>query len=144
MPASTVRLVASPKNVGPKVTDTLNALQAACFVPSDRRVLEDSYWWIATSGKTPVGFAGLKPEGPDAGFLCLAGVVPAARGAGLHARLIRARLAFARKLGIKRVYTYTRVTNPVSTNHLVKAGFRAYVPQFAWAGNDVCYWQKGL
>lgn len=147
MPAKTtnVRLVAEPKNVGPRIAEILNDLQVVCFpAESDRRQLEDSYWWLATDGKRPVGFAGLKPEGSGFAFLCLAGVVPTARGRRIHDRLIRARVVFARRLGLNRLITYTRTDNPASTNGLIKAGFRSYVPAYSWAGPNVCYWQKEL
>jgi len=146
LPASsiTVGLVASPGNAGAKVSETLLKLQEACFAENDRRKLDDSYWWLAVDGKKPVGFAGLKPEKYGFAFLCLAGVIASQRGRRIHARLIRARVRFARKLGLKRLITYTSASNPASSNSLIRAGFLAYTPAYSWAGTEVCYWQKEL
>lgn len=145
MPADavTIRLVASPNNISTKYQAILTNLQEICFEsPSDRRQLGDSYWWLAYRNKKPVGFAGLKPDKYGNGFLCLAGVVPEARGHGIHRRMITARVKFGRQLGLKRLYTYTKL-NPASANSLIAAGFRAYLPPSMWAG-DASYWQKGL
>lgn len=102
-------------------------------------------WWIAEStGATPelVGFAGAKLWAPDnMVFLCRAGVAPAARGAGLQKRLIRARVGWARRVGARGCYTYT-IDNPASANALIACGFRSYEPSYAWGGRSAQYWIK--
>lgn len=146
MPTSStsVVLVALPGIAGAIVSETLLKLQEECFSETDRRKLEGSYWWIASDGKKPVGFAGLKPEKHGFAFLCLAGVVPRHRGQRLHSRLITARVKFARRQGFKRLITYTRTDNPASSNNLIRAGFTMYTPAYSWVGNTVCYWMKEL
>jgi GNAT superfamily N-acetyltransferase len=97
-------------------------------------------WWIAEREGQLVGFGGAKLWEPDGRvFLCRAGVAPEARGQGLQKRLIRVRVAWARKVGATGCYTYT-IDNPASQNSLIACGFRTFSPSYAWGGSEAIYW----
>ena len=93
-----------------KKVDIRNSAVQNLLLFLQRKILpEDSpyeptrgHWWIAYAecGK-PVAFAGLvrSIKWSDTGYLCRAGVMDGFNGHGLQKRLIRARLAQARKLG---------------------------------------------
>lgn len=131
-----------PTNEG--VRCLLNQLDRACF-PADELCDKDGDWWIVYDGKTPVGYAGLKPSNRivAAGYLCRVGVLPDHRGCGLQARLIRARLRAARKKGWHTVYSDT-YNNLPSANNLIRAGFRLYWPEVPWSYVGALYWKKSL
>lgn len=100
--------------------------------------------WYATMGSGPfevcAGFGTLlvmKSRGVC--FLNSSAVRPKFRGNGLHKRLIKARLAYAKKLGLQAI-TYTGKDNVVSANNLIACGFWQYVPENKWVGNDFNYW----
>lgn len=97
----------------------------------DSALLNDSVWWVAEAFMDDewqaVGYAGL--EVTDAGkkaFLSRAGVLPVARGQKLQQRLIRARVAYARRQGVERVWTYTHWANIRSQRSLARAGLLPY------------------
>ena len=127
--------------------DLLLDLQRACL-PAD--VPYDSargWWWVAhNADDVPVAFAGLTETLADRrmGYLCRAGVIPAARGAGLQKRLIRVRLRRARALGMRWVVTDTQRGNCASSNSLIACGFRLYLPETAWAGPETLYWRRAI
>ena len=75
----------------------------------------------------------------NATFLCLSGVVPEHRGHALQRRMVRVRVQKARKLGKRRVISYT-VSNAHSGNNLIACGFRLYNPDKCWEG-EVTYWK---
>ena len=104
---------------------TVRELDRALF-PFDKVVkLDRGTWWLVYDRQThaAVGFAGLAVRGRW-GALVRAGVLPCARGEGLHPRLIAVRLAAARRLGLGGVTTYTTTDNSPSANNLIDAGFR--------------------
>ncbi len=117
-------------------------LARICLPGDDPPLVHEGHWWLAYVGDVAVGFAGLRDArtDPEAGFLCLAGVVPQARGRGLQRALIRARVAKARRLGKRRVISYTAAWNWRSANNLIACGFRQYMPVKVFGGGDVCYW----
>ena len=100
------------------------------------------FWWLAYLDDVPVGFAGLHAsvQWERTGYLARAGVHPDARGRGLQRRLIRARIAKARRLGWHWLITDT-VANPTSSNNLIACGFRAYEPSKPWASKAAAYWR---
>lgn len=91
------------------------------------------------------GFAGLAPSSrwADTGYLCRAAVLPDYRGRGLQKRLIRVRIAKARRLGWRWLVTDTR-QNPASANSLIDCGFRMFEPSEPWSFSDACYWRLKL
>ncbi len=97
-------------------------------------------WWLCGD----VAFAGVrKVAGESLAYLCRAGVAPEARGQGIQRRLIRVRLAWARRHALEAAVTYTSATNTASSNNLAACGFRMYRPANPWAGEQL-YWIKEL
>lgn len=107
---------------------------------------EDTDWWGAWDGAELVGYAGgrLVPEWPGQYYLSRAGVAAAHRGRGIQKRLIRCRVARAKRLLATRAVTYTIPYNPASMNSLLACGFRVYNPAVAYAGSEMVYWRKVL
>lgn len=123
-------------------------LDQECFPSDHRPVLENSLWWVVWRGKEPVGYAGLRvcqsAQNKGLGFLSRAGVVAKHRGRGLQKRLIRAREAEARGLGLNELITYVAHWNCPSINSLVACGYRFYRPATKWAGSSSLYLRKAL
>ncbi len=78
-------------------------------------------------------------------YLSRATVDPAYRGRGIQKRLIRARIARARRLGCPRVVTYTNAANVASGNALIRCGFKLAPP---WDGspnsNGWAHWVRKI
>lgn len=127
--------------------DLVRELDRTCFprdTPMVEGDVEKAWWWVAYHDKEPVGFAGLlQQDGGAKGCLYRAGVLPQARGGGLQKRLLRAREAHARKVGIPRLYTYTSIFNYASMNTLIGAGYRPYYADIE-GENGFQYFQKML
>ena len=123
-------------------------LDQECFPSDHRPALEGSLWWIVWRGKEPVGYAGLRVcEGAPnlgLGFLSRAGVLRKHRGKGLQKRLIRAREAEARALGLKELVTYVAHWNCPSINSLAACGYKHYRPATKWGGKEAVYLRKAL
>ena len=101
-------------------------------------------WWLAWYGDDAIGFAGARRyDYTDAAFFVAAGVLSTFRGHGLHKRLIRARIAWAKRVGSNRVVTYTVLDNVASANALIRAGFRR-TANWDYVGSDVDYWERAL
>lgn len=122
----------------------INDLDRECLPFDDPYTyLRDAAWWVAWDGTEPVAFGGFRPiEG--AAFLCRAGVIPSHRGLGLQRRLIRVRLAAARRCGFGWAHTYTANGNCVSANNLIRCGFRLFEPSWYWGGTDALYLCRDL
>jgi L-amino acid N-acyltransferase YncA len=123
-------------------------LDQECFPSDHRPALENSLWWVVWRGREPVGYAGLRVcEGAPnlgLGFLSRAGVVAKHRGKGLQKRLIRAREAEARALGLKELVTYVAHWNCASINSLAACGYKHYRPATKWGGKEAVYLRKQL
>lgn len=124
-----------------KLADVV-ALEARCLPCDTPYPLAGASWWLAEEDGVPVGFAGAKLWPLDGHvYLARAGVVPSARGRGVQKRLIRARVAWAKKLGARGCYTYT-IDNPASANALISCGFRMFEPLYRWGGSTAVYWLR--
>jgi GNAT superfamily N-acetyltransferase len=123
-------------------------LDQECFPSDHRPVLESSLWWVVWRGKEPVAYAGLRvcegAQNAGLGFLSRAGVQRAHRGRGLQKRLIRAREAEARALGLEELVTYVAHWNCPSINSLVACGYRFYRPLDKYGGAPSVYLRKRL
>lgn len=123
-------------------------LDQECFPSDHRPVLENSLWWVVWRGREPVGYAGLRvcenAQNKGLGFLSRAGVLREHRGRGLQRRLIRAREAEARSLGLGELITYVALWNCPSLNSLVACGYRFYRPADKWGGKESLYLRKRL
>ena len=125
----------------PAIQTTLAFLQKK-ILPADIPYKTDrGHWWVAYApcGK-PVAFAGLvrSIKWTDTGYLCRAGVLDGFTGNRLQLRLIKARLAQARKLGWNWCITDT-TDNPASSNSLINAGFKLYTPGSPWSFKNALY-----
>lgn len=124
------------------------ALDEVCFPHDDRVSVADSLWWLVWRGKEAVAYAGLRPckneHNAGVGFLCRVGVVPRHRGRGLQKRLVRAREAAARAIGLGELVTYCVPWNCASINSLVACGYRFYRPGTKWGGAGAVYLRKRL
>lgn len=104
------------------------------------------YWWIVYDDTAPVGFAGLVQStlAPNVGYLKRSGVLPSHRGQGLQMRLLKAREAYARRLGWASVISDTAFHNIHSSNNLIKAGYSMFEPPKRWAFAHGLYWIKEI
>ena len=118
-------------------------LQQAIFIADDHERLTDTTWFIARDSSFPVGFAGCRVV-KDYMYLCLCGVLPSHRGLGLQKRFLKIREKHARLLDLTQSITYTLLTNHVSSNNLITAGYSLYQPEFKYRGDYVLYWYKEL
>lgn len=108
------------------------------------------YWLAELRDKTPVGYCSVRPTQYDpthTAFLSRSGVLPPYRGQGLQRRMIRVRVAWARRMSFQHVITYCGTYNVPSATNLIKEGFRPWWPPDSigpWAGEDVIYFRKTL
>jgi GNAT superfamily N-acetyltransferase len=121
----------------------LPGLQAFCLPFDDPRDFVNDAVWLALEGDAEVGFASVCITGRMA-YLSRAGVVPSHRGRGLQKRMIRARVAYAKRNGCECVITDTTTSNLASANSLITSGFKLYRPQWSWALSDSLYWRLEL
>lgn len=142
-----ISLKATPENLHPEIEKIVLDLDRRCF-PTDQAVDpdDDCYWWIAWEGDKPIAFAGLRPcqEKVNEGLATLTrcGVVKDYRGQGIQKKLIRARVAYARRLGIKQVVTYVKKWNLASANSLIRVGFKLYGGK--WGGKGALHFERSL
>lgn len=129
----------------PEVEETLVELQRACLPHDALYFPEEGVWWVALHRARPVAFACLSPSQqiPDGIYLSRCGVLPAARGNGIQRRLIRARLAWAKRQGYKWAVSDT-TDNVPSANSLIACGFRLYEPAVPYSYARALYWKKRL
>lgn len=117
--------------------ELVRRLDAECLPGDEPADLEDRAWWVAWDGAEAVGYAGAKlREVENSVYLCRAGVLWKARGQGLQLKLIRARVAWARRIKAACAFTYVDRENPASGNNLIRAGFLMYEPTEDWAGGS--------
>lgn len=111
--------------------EAVAALDDLCF-PEDESVtwakFKATYWWLVRRGGKIVGFASAGIYG-DVCVLTKAAIDPAHRGHNLQQRLIEHRVAWARSMGLKQVWTYTVPNNAASSNNLIAAKFRVFKPE---------------
>lgn len=125
--------------------EILQRLQKECLPLDKLYDVNDGYWWMVYSGKTPIGFAALtaSAQWKETGYLCRAGVVELFQGKGIQRKLIRAREQYARSLGWTHLVSDTH-QNPASGNNLARCGYKMYDPASPWAFKDSLYWIKKL
>lgn len=136
----------------------LRYLDGECF-PDDKPLrLVDAYeWYLVSSGKSSAldAFCGWRPinDMQAHGFLSRAGVLPTARGQGLHKFMIDLREDAMRKAGQAVSITYTEACSVASMRSLVACGYKPFEPTGAivhkivvskdrW--RQMVYWKKML
>lgn len=127
-----IRLVGKPGKIFDKNRILIEKLDRHIFrgIPKYNN-FEKCYWWVVYWGKMPVAYCGMDISWTSS-YLCRAGVLKAARGKGLQKRLIRVRERMARKLGFKRMTTYTHKTNKYSLANLTSLGYKKFKPTKPW------------
>lgn len=95
-------------------------------------------WWVLLNGYgKKVGFAsGARDEisyeiQPGSYHFTSAWIDKQYRGLGGQKRLIRARIAHAKKIGCSMILTYTHHRNCASVNSLISCGFKSHLPEWA-------------
>ena len=123
----------------------IEQLERESFPGDEPYNVRSAKWWLAYHDGHLAGFAGAKVIlGSRAVYLCRAGVKSGHRGHRIQLRLIRARVAWARRLpDIDCVITYTLRENTASSNNLIRAGFKLYRPMVDWSG-PVLYWRLDI
>lgn len=121
------------------------AIQASLF-DDNMPDVDQGYWWLVTCDGAPAAFAGLEQSKyfHKTGFLCSAGVLWEHRGQGIQKRLIRIRVAKARRLGWEWVVSNTNPKNHASSNSLIRCGFKLFKPWWPWAYRGSLYWGRRL
>lgn len=102
-------------------------LDNACF-PSPDLSFENNdeyHWWVVFSGREAVGYAAVRVRKGRMSEFTRCGVLPEHRGKGIQRLLIKARLTWCKRRGIKKVRTYAAPENQHSNANLIAAGFRA-------------------
>lgn len=118
----------------------VHAMQATCL-PGDQPIPMSGYWWVIPG----VAFCAVKScSYPGEWYLSRSGVLPAHRGQGLQARMVRVRERFARSQGGRWIMSDTHRDNMASSNTLIRCGYRLFSPREPWALPDSLYWRKRL
>jgi len=117
-------------------------LHEQCFPGDEFENSKKTVWWVAWQDEAPVGFCSCKSLGEDMCYLTRAGVCEEANGKGIQRKLIAVRERWAKRQGLGIVITYTAKDNWPSIVNLIKCGYKAYEPQWAWAGRAFVYWKK--
>lgn len=105
---------------------------------------ENTHFWIAYDGIKSVGFCALKILDNEIVFFSRAGVEDKYKNKGLHKKMIKRRITWARRNGYKIAITYVKYDNPLSLRNLIKSGFDIYIPEWDYAGDYFIYVQKEL
>jgi len=118
--------------------DQIRELHARIFPQDDKDILDtDELWQIADDNNELVGFCSARVLDKEIIYFNWAGLLEKAWGQGLHKRMIKARVRWAKKNGFKYAITYTIIENIQSSKNLLKTGFELYIPDFEW-GNEKC------
>jgi GNAT superfamily N-acetyltransferase len=126
-----------------------HVMQMEVFKDGEHRDTSKDHWWIALVDKTPAGFGCLRimegGHGVPLGYHALSGVMPIFRGHGIQRRLLKAREAYAAKVGCRQCCTYTAWRNWPSANSLIREGYTLYTPvSKPWGLAYSLYFRKTL
>lgn len=112
--------------------------------PRDTWEYDDCWHWIAYDNKTPVGFASSRKvySRENWGYIAACGVLASHRGHGLMRKLVARVAKHAREQGWDGVLTYVALNNIPSMISLLRSGFRFYLPEEHWVGDEFHYMLK--
>lgn len=105
---------------------------------------EETHWWVGYVDGKPACYCGLSKINRSTGYLKRAGVLPKFRGRGLQVKMIRKRIAYAKKLRLRSIVTDTSVSNFISSNNLIKCKFRIFMPTTPWTEDTQICWLLNL
>jgi RimJ/RimL family protein N-acetyltransferase len=116
------------------------------ILPTDEHYNHDGnfYWLVKNKKGSPIGFCIATDIGDGLVFLSRAGILPCARGNGLHVRMIKCRVNWARSKGFNSIITYVDIDNVASSKNLIRAGFELYRPDWDYAGHNYNYFRLCL
>jgi GNAT superfamily N-acetyltransferase len=124
------------------------------FFPGCIKPRQDSVWWVAielAQRDEIVAFASARLIEDGSAIFNSAGVLREHRGHGLQRRLIRARVAWAKRQGCPHAVTYTATDNATSANSLIASGFKQLELDKPWFPNcahcesaGFVYWRRSL
>lgn len=115
--------------------------------PGAKWVGDDHHFWMAADAGVVVGFCSAQIlKDTRQIFLSRGAVTQAARGLGLHRRMIRRRIAFGRLHGCIEAISYVTLADHKyeSLVNLQRCGFRLYTPDKQWVGYDVHYLHRAI
>lgn len=146
MPSYRIRSIAEPGWANEEAMSAVRAIDTKLFAGCSNEFDTATHWWGVFCKNKLVGYAALRWfEKEKYVYLCRSGVVVEHRGHKLQRRLIEVRVRKGRKLGCRQAISYTMYDNLASINSLIAKGFRAYHPEYAWAGRtNVIYWSKPI
>lgn len=128
--------------------EVIRRLDRVIFKGSPKAVIDGPHWWVAYDGNKPVGFAGMQTltKKRSSFYLCRNGVLKAYQGQGIGKALLKARMAYARRLAAGKphvVETYVMNYNFRSANNLIKQGFKVCWPDDLYVGKkNVVYFNR--
>ena len=123
---------------------TVKKLNKETFPHDECDITSNSKFWLLFHKGNAVGFCSVRPVSRTILFLSRAGLQWNHRGRGLHRRMIKARIKYARKHNFKTIITYTIYSNTKSARNLIKEGFELYDPEWEYAGLHCLYFKKEL
>jgi GNAT superfamily N-acetyltransferase len=117
-----------------KVLDKVNPNFKGC----GDEFLPNRDWWVIVRRKKIVAYCGsIYRQG-----ICIfnrAWVHKSMRGQGIQKKFIRLRLRAAKN---HIVITYVTKDNYISANNLIECGFRLYLPEYTYGGQEMLYFMK--
>lgn len=141
-----IKLVGKPHDINEDIRVELDKIDRELFPTSPLAKKNESYWWLVyNSDGDIVAFAGLTFYTTNqTAFLARVGVRKSHRGQGLQKKLIKIRERFAKKMGYKRIISYTSNDNIHSANNLIRCGYLLYEPKWEWGIKYANYFVKHL
>lgn len=135
-----------PKYILRLSTDEFNLkrLNKEIFPSDDCDLTPNTKFWLLYKERNAIGFCSVRPISRSILFLSRAGLQWDHRGHGLHRRMIKARIKYARQNNYKCIITYTIYSNTRSARNLIKEGFELYDPEWEYAGKHCLYFKKEL
>lgn len=144
-----IRCEARPDRLPASVKAEILRLDKILFSEDQSVDPTGGWWWLIRDRKgKAIAFGGLRgcrhPSNKGLAYMIRSGVLGKHRGRGLQKKMIKARIAMARRHGYKEIVTYVLSWNLASANSLIACGFRLYHPQDKYAGSKAFYFRRGV
>ena len=104
------------------------------------------YWWIVKDAKTGeiAGFSAMRIHDHLTFYVGPVEIFSKYRGQGLQLKLLKKKIAFAKKKVYTSIVSSTEAWNYWSSNNLIKAGFRLRAEWEGMKDERNLYWEKKL